>query len=159
MLIRKLLVFILPVTMLSTGCVVRQEVPRPAIQITTAATPAQGTAQAIKKSVVSGTTLSLGTSIVVNHDCTSRGLAMVSTKQQPSHGVIRTFQKDDYPNFPQTNPHSACNKNKLPGIAIEYTPVSGFTGTDVATMEVISPDGDPQELDYIITVLPPLPSR
>ena len=91
-----------------------------------------------RSTVAAGTTTMLEFSSSLNQDCSSRGLPKIRITQPPAHGVAQVAERNGHPNFSPGTPYAACNAVKVPGVAIDYTPVNGFTGTDLLTFEVIT---------------------
>lgn len=108
--------------------------------------------QILARTVAAGATLRLVFASSVNPDCTSRGLNTVRVTQQPVHGTVRAEEARDFPTFPPNNIRSACNKTKVPGMALLYTPEAGFVGTDYLSLETISIDGGDREFRVALTV-------
>jgi hypothetical protein len=124
--------------------------PSRAIVVPVAARP--GTFRAFSKTVAAGTTMRLDFASNVNPDCTSAGLTTIRVTQQPVHGGTRVEQTRDFPRFPPINARFACNKTKVPGMALLYTPASGFTGSDYLAFETISIEGVDREFRVALTV-------
>jgi dienelactone hydrolase len=93
-----------------------------------------------RKTVEAGTTTTLDFSYGVNPDCSSRGVPRLWLVQPPAHGTAKVAQRSDFPHFPADHPYAACNRLKVPGAAVDYTPASGFTGTDALVFEEVNLD-------------------
>jgi dienelactone hydrolase len=87
--------------------------------------------------VASGATSTLNFSFAVNQDCSPKSLAKVWIGEAPQHGVTNVEPKSDFPKYPAASPFAACNRIKTPGIAVEYTPATGYAGPDSLTFEEI----------------------
>jgi hypothetical protein len=77
-----------------------------------------------------GQTTTVDFSYRLNPDCSPRSLAKFRVVQQPKHGRVDIGQKVDLPRFPANSPFVVCNKNPVQGVAITYTPATGFAGDD-----------------------------
>jgi hypothetical protein len=117
-----------------------------------AAAPAPSGPKLVNVTVAAGTTMELVKTVSANPDCTSKGLNTVRVTQPPMHGTAKVVQRDGYPTFPSNSPLAVCNKTKLPGVFIDYTPADGFTGTDLMTAEALSLSGLDVEWKILITV-------
>jgi hypothetical protein len=104
------------------------------------------------RTVPAGTTMRLDFAYNINPDCTSGGLTTIRVAQQPVHGDTRVQQARDFPRFPPVNVRFACNKTKVPGMALLYTPAPGFTGSDYLAFETISTEGTDREFRVALTV-------
>jgi dienelactone hydrolase len=92
------------------------------------------------RTVPADATATIDFSSSVNPDCSSRGLPTVRITQPPLHGTAKVGERDSYPKFSPGSPYATCNTVKVPGIAVDYTPSIGFTGTDLLTFEVVTTD-------------------
>jgi len=132
--------------LLLTGCIVQSQSPASATQQHTSGP------QLLNKTAASGETIAVLHSIIVNPDCTSREIATVRVTQPPAHGTTQVIQSEDYPTFAADNSRATCNKIKLPGMFVYYTPSPGFTGSDAMTVETITHSGVDVEYKVFITV-------
>ena len=98
---------------------------------------------------VAGSTLILGTFANTNPDCTATGKTFVRVSRNPSHGVVTVREGLVFSNF---SAHPECNSHKMEGVAVEYTPNRGFTGTDEVELDDISQTGIEIFVTYAITV-------
>ena len=80
-------------------------------------------------------TTTLNSSFAVNPDCTSRGLPRLRVTQPPSHGTANSLAREDFPKLAPTSPLAHCAENKVPIAIINYTPETGFVGTDYLVFE------------------------
>lgn len=94
-----------------------------------------------ERTVAAGTTAKLDFASNVNPDCGADGLPAIRVLQQPMHGKAVVSERDDYPSFPPNNLHFHCNKEKVHGVSLEYTPDNNFTGYDFLIFETIFPNG------------------
>lgn len=122
---------------------------RPGIVGPVAARPAP---REFAKTVAAGTTLRLIFSFSVNPDCTSAGLNTVRVTEQPMHGTAHREKTSDFPTFSPSNIRWDCNKTKVPGVALLYTPAPGFSGSDYLGFETISIEGVDREFRVVLTV-------
>ena len=133
--VRKLLVFVAILEL--GGCVAQQQAtmaPRPFV-----AAPVQG--RFLNKTVLAGTRLEADHVTSINPDCTIAGHVTVRVTQEPVHGTIQVIDGEMFPSYPSNNPRSACNTRKVPATVIDYTPASGFVGSDFFVYEIFGPDG------------------
>jgi hypothetical protein len=106
----------------------------------------------VNRTVAADTVATLDFYLSVNPDCTSRGLSTIRILQQPAHGVVHVVTRDDFPHFPPGNPRFACNVQKLPEVALDYTPAPAFTGPDLIEYEIITPERSIGPVTTVITV-------
>ena len=145
--------FLLSAIMLTslTGCIFQQNTPP---QPNAGAVAAAQKTNIVSKTVLAGKTSSLGGIFTVNPDCTPKEQQpVIRVTQQPTHGSLAVVQRPDYPTYPTYSPNAACNKVKVPGTFLDYTPQAGFTGSDVATIEIFfTATGNYAERKLLITV-------
>lgn len=124
---------------LLAGCVTQQQINSAPQQqsrnVILVQSKPSGSVHLVNKITVAGQTIPVTGGLLVNPDCTSRGLATLKVIQPPVHGTVKIAKRDEYPSFPQQNPRSVCNTHKLPGVYADYTPDDGFTGADFMTVE------------------------
>lgn len=99
-----------------------------------------------------GQTRVLDRLISINEDCTSTGEIVARLTQPPHNGSVQFKPTTDYPNFPKTNPRSACNRQKVAAIQVAYTPKPGFTGDDSFGIDIIFPNGVARQSIYPVNV-------
>jgi hypothetical protein len=116
--------------------------------------PAQSSGpRIISKNAAAGQTIEIMSINSVNPDCTPDALGTIKITQQPAHGKAVIVARDTYPSFPANNPRAACNKTKVPGLAVDYTPDNGFTGSDLMAVEAFFHSGNKSnEIKVMITV-------
>jgi len=102
--------------------------------------------------VAAGSTATLNFSSAVNPDCSLLGLPKDWVSRTPAHGLAFAVRRDDFPRFPPTNPLAVCNRTRVPGMAITYSPTPGFTGDDALTFEEITFNGVHEVFRLAITV-------
>jgi len=90
----------------------------------------------------------------LNVDCTSVGFATVRVVEPPQHGVAAAENGTGFPNYPEGNPRSACNKQRVPGTLVSYQSQPNFAGADSVTVEVTWPKGTVRRTHYAVTVNP-----
>lgn len=132
--------------LLLTACISHQQAT-----IGPGSAPAQSSLRTFNKTVPADATTTVEGLFYPNPDCTSRP-STIHITQQPVHGTAAVVQRDDYPNYPPANPRSACNKTKMQGSFVEYTPQPGFTGSDFMAVELFSDTGQAREEKLSITV-------
>ena len=104
------------------------------------------------RTVPAGQTSTLNFAYAVNPDCTSRGLAKIRVGEAPLHGTAAVLVQDGHPRFPPAHPLAKCNVALVSGIAVTYTPATGFTGSDTLTFEETPVDGGRRLLRIALTV-------
>jgi dienelactone hydrolase len=85
--------------------------------------------------VAADRTTTLNSSFAVNPDCTPRGLPRLWVTQQPAHGTAKSLAREDFPRFAPNSPLARCAQSKVPVAVIDYTPDTGFVGTDYLVFE------------------------
>jgi hypothetical protein len=93
------------------------------------------------KAVASGMPLQLYHAYATNPDCTSAGTVVVRVAQPPAHGRVSIQHTGVFPNFPASNPRSACNRRRVPGVQVIYTSQRGYTGPDLVVLQALFPAG------------------
>ena len=86
--------------------------------------------QTFERTVAAGAGTALNFAYSLNPDCSSRALPKLSMVRPPTHGTVKIEERSDFPRFPPGNPFAKCNAAKVSGVSVEYTPQSGFTGSD-----------------------------
>jgi len=99
-----------------------------------------GSAQAAKV-VASGRPLQLYHAYATNPDCSSAGAVVVRVAQPPAHGRVSIRQTGVFPAFPASNPRSACNRRRVPGVEAVYVSERGYTGPDIVVLQALFPAG------------------
>lgn len=77
----------------------------------------------------------------IHEDCSSMGLAVARVINQPMHGTVSIRDGREYPNFPQSNPRSTCNKESVPATLVFYHPAPGYVGSDSFDVDAILASG------------------
>jgi|SRR5579872_5540499 len=93
------------------------------------------------KVVASGRPLNLYHAYAINPDCTSAGAIIVRIEQAPAHGRVTVRHTGVFPNFPESNPRSACNRRRVPGVQVVYVSQRGYLGPDLVVLVVLFPAG------------------
>ena len=93
------------------------------------------------KVVASGRPLILYHAYATNPDCTSAGAVVMRVAQAPEHGRVSIHQTGVFPQFPESNIRSACNRRRVPGVEAIYVSQRGYLGPDIVVLEVLSPAG------------------
>ncbi len=106
----------------------------------------------IMRTALAGKTTNVGGGWDINPDCTVRDMMTTHITQAPVHGTAAVVQRDDFPNYVAGNARSACNKTKIPGVFVDYTPAPGFTGSDLMVFEIIGANGTDNIWKVVITV-------
>lgn len=106
-----------------------------------------------EKVVVSGQPLVLYETYVTNPDCSSFGPIVLRVVQSPEHGRVTIRHAGVFPNFPEANPRSVCNRRRVPGIQATYVSQRGYTGSDFALLEAFFPRGRGLRISIPIRVM------
>jgi hypothetical protein len=93
------------------------------------------------KVVASGRPLMLYQAYSTNPDCTSAGTVVLRVMQGPEHGRVTVRHTGVFPNFPQANPRSVCNRRRVSGVEAVYVSQRGYLGPDLVVLEVLFPAG------------------
>ena len=118
-----------------------------------AAPPAEDTTSVTaKRSAVAGMVLRVNFATAINPDCTALPLFTVRITKPPAHGVVKIEAGEEFPTFPISNVRSECNKQRVPGVLVSYTPDANYAGADTFVLHTISPLGFVQNQTYLITV-------
>jgi hypothetical protein len=136
--------------LLVTACAVPVKLEHPA-PLTPAVVEAYAD-QTLIKGAPSGEKQKMNQFVGLNPDCTATGVPRVTFVTQPAHGTMSVEQGEDYPNYPKDNARSACNTRKVPAVLLYYQSAPGYTGHDVAVVEVVFPAGNLRHQTYTITV-------
>lgn len=105
------------------------------------------------KVVASGKPLMLYAAYSTNPDCSSAGNVVLRVTQSPEHGRVSIRQTGVFPQFPEANPRSACNRRRVPGVQAIYTSQRGYLGPDSVVLEVLFPAGRGVRMSFTIRVL------
>jgi hypothetical protein len=97
-------------------------------------------------------TLEVGHYYSVENDCLSDGYATLRVTKAPKHGTVTMSQGTAFPSYPPNNPRSTCNKRRVDSMLVNYSPESGFVGTDAFSLDIIYASGGERMDDYQITV-------
>jgi hypothetical protein len=103
----------------------------------------------VSKSMAAGDTISVAGGALINADCSVRKQPILKIIQAPAHGTAQQSSHSEFGRFAPTNPNYACNKVKIPGTYIMYTPNDGFTGTDFIIVDTFL---DGVEIDERVSI-------
>lgn len=78
----------------------------------------------------SNQTSTVNFAVRLNPDCSARAFARIRVGQAPMHGRLEIERQQGNPRFPEGSSYAACNARQVDGIAVRYTPESGFAGSD-----------------------------
>ena len=105
------------------------------------------------KAVASGRPLKLYEAYATNPDCTSAGAIVLRVAQPPGHGRVSINQAGVFPSFPQSNPRSACNRRRVPGVQATYVSQRGYLGPDLVVLQALFPSGRGVNITVAIRVM------
>jgi hypothetical protein len=108
--------------------------------------------QTFIKGASSGEKQKMNDFMSINPDCTATGVPKITIVTPPAHGTMIVEKDEAYPNFPRDNVRSACNTRKVPAVLLYYQSATGYTGNDIAVIEVLFPAGNLRHQTYTITV-------
>jgi hypothetical protein len=108
--------------------------------------------QSVALAVPGNTDRRLDAARSLNEDCSSVGKTVVKIAPKPAHGVAEIRYVDGYPNYPASNPRSACNKRAVAGVELWYRPEAGYAGDDSLSVDYFPPEGREFSKSYFITV-------
>jgi len=111
-----------------------------------------GDARAQTYNAISGRPLRILNAYSTNPDCSSIGQAVVRMTQAPQHGHVIIRSASIYPNFPASNPRSACNARRVPGVEAVYVSERGYLGFDSASFDIIYASGSYRQYTPTINV-------
>ena len=100
-----------------------------------------GSAHADDKVVASGMPLILYQNYSVNPDCTAFGTVVLRVTQPPEHGRVTIRHTGVFPNFPESNVRSVCNRRRVAGVQAIYVSQRGYLGPDFTVLEALLPSG------------------
>ncbi|MFH6782102.1 MULTISPECIES: hypothetical protein [Methylobacterium] len=102
----------------------------------------------VEKVVKPGQAQKIGWFVSVDPTCRSVGAWTVNLIEPPGKGRITVEQGSEYPEFPPTNPRSACNKRKVPATRLIYAAPPGAGDDDQFTIEIVDPLGNAKQVRY-----------
>ena len=105
------------------------------------------------KAVASGRPLQLYQAYSTNPDCSSAGTVVLRVVQGAEHGRVSVHQTGVFPNFPQSNPRSACNRRRVRGVVATYVSQRGYLGSDLVVLQVLFPAGRESTISVPINVM------
>ncbi len=117
-----------------------------------AAVPHPARRPPIAKGAESGKKQLFETAAALNPDCSIAGEPFITVVKAPTNGQMTVEKGEAFPTFPKENVRSACNTQKVPATLLYYTSNPGFTGTDTAMIELVTPLGGLIRTSYVITV-------
>ena len=89
----------------------------------------------------------------INPDCSNLGYATVRETAAAEHGVLDISKTDGFGYWPEKNPRSACNKQRVPGVLIEYKAKAGYTGVDHVGYDIFAPGGALRRVYVTVNVM------
>ena len=93
--------------------------------------------------------------IALNGDCSVAGYYSVQIVTPPAHGQAQVSHGQYYPRYGKLDARSSCDASTRDGLALNYTPSSGYFGPDHLTISVITPIGGYWTTDFNIIVPQP----
>jgi hypothetical protein len=89
----------------------------------------------------------------INPDCSNAGYATVRETTAGEHGSLSISKTDGFAYWPEKNPRSACNKQRVPGVLIEYKAKAGYTGIDHVGYDIFAPGGGLRRVNVTVNVI------
>jgi hypothetical protein len=77
----------------------------------------------------------------VNNKCEFLALPTVEILVPPSNGAVQVLQHVDFARLAESGGSASCSDQKVPGVAVEYTPKKKLVGTDIILFRVTDPSG------------------
>jgi hypothetical protein len=65
----------------------------------------------------------------------------IRVTEGPKHGRLSIRRPGVFPNFPQSNVRSGCNRRRVAGVEVIYVSQRGHVGPDNVVIEVFFPAG------------------
>ncbi|HXY58213.1 MAG TPA: hypothetical protein VEH76_06505 [Methylocystis sp.] len=88
----------------------------------------------------------------VNPDCSNFGYVGVREAAAPENGELIIKQTEDFGYWAPSNPRSACNKIRVPGVLIELKAKPGFVGVDHVAYDLFFPNGGARHVEITVNV-------
>lgn len=95
----------------------------------------------INKATTSGATLTLATPQALARDCSTLGTVTVKVVEAPDHGTIIVAPGTAFSNYVPGDAPYLCNARRTPATLLTYQPTPGFSGDDIAVVQIFFPDG------------------
>lgn len=108
-----------------------------------------------KKTAISGMPMTAWFFYELQKDCTSAGVPTILVTKHAAHGEVVSKKVDHFPEFPSTNPRSACNTQKSPSAVVVYTPADNYVGLDQFSIKAVFHDGQAMGKTFVVTVEAP----
>lgn len=137
--------------LLLSGCVTQQQIAvAPAANRPPPVAPSGPVT--VKRTALAGQTTRIDFANSLNPDCSVRDIPTMRLTDRPLHGIAEIRETEDYPAFLPQNIHAVCNKQKVRGTAITYTPDKAYTGPDYFSFEIVYSDGTDRVIRIMATV-------
>jgi hypothetical protein len=105
------------------------------------------------KVVASGRPLKLYHAYSTNPDCSAAGTVVLRVTQPPLHGRVSVSQTGVFPNFPESNLRSVCNRRRVAGVQATYVSQRGYLGPDFVVLQALFPTGRGKNITISINVM------
>jgi hypothetical protein len=102
---------------------------------------AGGVRQITPRYIKPNTTVMINFAISVNNKCEFLALPTVEILVPPSNGAVQVLQHVDFARLAESGGSASCSDQKVPGVAVEYTPKKKLVGTDIILFRVTDPSG------------------
>ena len=106
----------------------------------------------VSTTTMAGATLTLAEPQALNPDCSPLGPVVVKVTAPPDHGSVHIAQGMIFSDFKPGDPPYFCNARRTPATLVSYRAAAGYSGDDVAVIQVFFPSGRAPLIRYNITV-------
>jgi hypothetical protein len=106
----------------------------------------------VNKTTTAGATLTLAEPQSLGQDCSPLGQVIVKVTTPPDHGSVHITPATTFSNYVPGDAPYLCNARKTPATLVSYQATAGFTGSDVAVIQIFFPDGRAPLIRFNITV-------
>lgn len=106
----------------------------------------------VSKATIGVNPIRLWMNASIDPDCQANGKVSLTILKPPQHGEVVIHTEPFFMAFPQSNPRSACNTQKIPGNQAIYTAEAGYVGQDHLVLEGFSPEGHVRRISVNIDV-------
>jgi hypothetical protein len=88
----------------------------------------------------------------LNPDCTSRGRTEVRVVTPPMNGSIKIAYESDFPRYSAVSQRYECNRRRVTGTSVVYTPRRDFQGQETIVVEGFYPTGQLDRVTHTVNV-------
>lgn len=106
----------------------------------------------MQRYAVGGKKSTFGRYYSLNIDCSPSAWFDIKIIKSPENGDSNLVETTTQANYTEPNPRVKCNGRSIKSTALEYTPKSGYTGSDSIDVELITEEGTRSKYTYNIIV-------